>query len=61
MPGPSIAAELSKVKFSGPPLIFNDDDWSSGDETESDVTEPDENAPDPEYYPGSFNVAGQGG
>lgn len=29
-----------------------DEDWSSASETESDVTEPDEDASEPEYFPG---------
>jgi len=60
MAGTSAALELSKVKFGGKPLKLNDDDWSSGDETESDVTEPDEDAPEPTYFPGmSRSATGQ--
>ena len=29
-----------------------EEDWSSASETESDVTEPDEDASEPEYFPG---------
>jgi hypothetical protein len=49
----SAAIELSRVKFGGAPLVVKDeDDWSSASETESDVTEPDDDASEPEYFPG---------
>jgi hypothetical protein len=50
----SAAIELSRVKFGGTPIVVNkeDEDWSSASETESDVTEPDEDASEPEYFPG---------
>lgn len=33
-------------------MVKEEDDWSSASETESDVTEPDEDASEPEYFPG---------
>jgi len=33
-------------------VVKEEDDWSSASETESDVTEPDEDASEPEYFPG---------
>ena len=32
-----------------------EDDWASGSDTESDVTELDEDASEPEYFPGTFS------
>jgi len=50
----SAAIELSRVKFGGTPIVVKEeDDWSSASETESDVTEPDEDASEPEYFPGT--------
>lgn len=47
------AVELSRDK-SGVALLVNqdEDDWSSASETESDLTEPDEDASEPVYFPG---------
>jgi len=62
----STAAELNRVKFGGKPLVVKEeDDWASGSDTESDVTELDEDASEPEYFPGTFsksrNVSFQAG
>jgi len=54
----SAAIELSRVKLGGTPLVVKEeDDWSSASETESDVTEPDEDASEPEYFPGESSSA----
>jgi hypothetical protein len=52
LPG-SAAVELSRVKLGGAPLVIKEEeDWSSASDTESDLTEPDQNAAMPDYFPG---------
>jgi hypothetical protein len=47
MAGTSAALELAKVKIAGKPLNLDDNDWASGDDTESEVSDADDNLPEP--------------
>jgi hypothetical protein len=41
-------------------VIKEEEDWPSASDTESDVTELDENASEPEYFPGKSSLLSEG-